>query len=208
MKERKTDGEKYIDARKRKSKKFAQHYEEGRSAFMEKVSSQVELGRIASCIHTLRDRKVILDADLARLYGVTTGALNQAVSRNRERFPAQFVFQVTKDEAAVLRSQFVILKEQGHFRFLPYAFTEHGALMAANVLRSKQAVKMSIAIVEAFVRLRKMALSLEDLTRKVNELERGFQKHGRQFEAVFEAIRQLMVPPPEGPRRKIGFHPS
>ena len=96
-----------------------------------------ELEKISSVIHTIRGQKVILDVDLAVLYGVTTKALNQAVKRNRERFPEQFVFRLTKSEAEILRSQFVTLEEGGHFRYLPYAFTEHGALMAANVLHSK-----------------------------------------------------------------------
>jgi len=162
---------------------------------------------IPSVIHTIRGQRVILDADLAVLYGVSTKALNQAVKRNRERFPEAFAFQLSGNDIDAMRSQFVTASRR-NVRYLPFAFTEHGALMAANVLHSKQAVKMSIAIVEAFVLLRKMALSLEDLTRKVNELEKGFLQHGHQFEAVFEAIRQLMVPPPEKPRRKIGFHPT
>jgi hypothetical protein len=162
---------------------------------------------IPSAIHIIRGQRMILDADLALLYGVSTKALNQAVKRNRERFPETFAFQLARNEVNAMRSQSVTASKR-NIRFQPYAFTEHGALMAANVLQSERAVKMSIAIVEAFVRLRRMVLSLDDLTRKVNELEKSFLQHGRQFEAVFEAIRQLMAPPevPEPKRRQIGFH--
>ena len=156
-------------------------------------------------ILAIRGQRVILDSNLAALYGVETRTLNQAVKRNRDRFPQEFMFQLTRHEAALLRSQIVILKKRGHFRFLPHAFTEHGALMAANVLNSSRAVKMSVALVQEFVRLRRMTLSVETLSRKVNELEKGFQHHGRKFEAVFDAIRKLMTPP-DPPQRRIGFN--
>ena len=162
------------------------------------------VANIASIIHTIRGQRVILDSDLAFLYGVGTKALNQAVNRNRKRFPETFAFQLNRNEADAIRSQFVTASKR-NIRFQPFAFTEHGVLMAANVLHSNQAIEMSVAIVEAFVRLRKMVLSLDELTRKVNELEKGFLQHGQHIEAVFEAIRQLMTPP-DPPRRRIGFH--
>ena len=163
-----------------------------------------ELANITPLILTLRGERVILDAHLAALYGVPTRTLNQAVRRNRERFPEEFMFQLNRQELAQVRSQFVILPG-GHFRYLPYVFTEHGALMAANVLQSPQAVTMSVTLVKVFVKLRRMAFTVEDLARKVNSLERGFRQHGEQFKAVFDALRQLMAPPPEPPKRRIGF---
>lgn len=133
-----------------------------------------------------------------------TKVLNQAVKRNQDRFPQEFMFQISKEEATKIRSQIVTLKTQGHFRYLPYVFTEHGTLMAANVLNSPQAVKMSVAIVQAFIRLRRLTISVEDMTKKVDKLERGFQRHDKQLKAVFDAIRTLMAPP-DSPSKKIGF---
>jgi hypothetical protein len=154
-------------------------------------------------IGTLRGQKVILDADLAKLYGVTTKALNQAAKRNPKRFPGPFMFQLTREEFNAMRSQFVTSSKR-NIRYMPFAFTEHGALMAANVLNSTRAITMSVEIVLAFVRLRRLTLSVEDLTKKVNELEQGFQQHGKQLKAVFDAIRTLMAPP-NPPSKKIGF---
>jgi hypothetical protein len=155
-------------------------------------------------IVTIRGQKVILDADLARLYGVITKTLNQAVKRNSKRFPEPFMFQLTEKEHLNLRSQFVTSSRHGGRRYLPYVFTEHGVLMAANVLNSTRAITMSVEIILAFVRLRRLALSVEDLAKKVNTLERGFQQHGKQIKVVFDAIRKLMAPP-DPPRKKIGF---
>ncbi len=151
---------------------------------------------------------MLLDSDLAALYGVPTKALNQAVKRNIERFPAEFAFQLTREEFDDLRSQIVTSSSHGGRRFLPHVFTEHGALMAANVLNSSRAVTMSVTIVKTFVKLRRFALSVDELGRKVDVLEKGFRQHGQQFELVFKAIRQLMEPPAEPPKRKIGFHPT
>ncbi len=155
-------------------------------------------------ILTIRGHKVILDADLSALYGVPTKALNQAVKRNSDRFPASFLFQLTAEEARELlrsRSQNVTLKRGQNIKYLPRAFTEHGALMAATVLNSPTAIRMSVEIISAFVRLRQMALSVEELARKVHSLER---KYEGQFKVVFDALRQLLTPP-EPPRKKIGF---
>lgn len=167
-------------------------------------SSSPAVRDVGLLILTLRGQKVILDSDLAKLYGVSTKAFNQAIKRNLERFPDSFRFQLSQEEADAMRSHFVTASKR-NVRFLPFAFTEHGALMAANVLNSPNAIKMSVAIVEAFIRLRQMALSIDELSRKVAALERGFRHHGEQFDAVFKAIRQLLTPP-DPPKRKIGFH--
>ena len=149
----------------------------------------------------LRGQTVILDVHLATLYGVETRQLNQQVKRNPDRFPASFAFQLTAEEWTRLRSQIVISKGRGGRRYLPYAFTEHGALMAANVLNSPRAIHASVSLVETFVKLRRMALSVEGLARKVAALE---QHYDANFRAVFEAIRDLMEPP-QPPRKRIGF---
>jgi hypothetical protein len=157
-------------------------------------------------ILTLRGQRVLLDSDLAALYGVSTGNLNKAVQRNRDRFPEDFMFQLSSEEVEALRFQSGISnKGRGGRRYLPYAFTQEGVAMLSSVLQSPRAVAVNIAIMRAFIHLREMALSVDDLSRKVDSLERGFRQHGQQFEMVFKAIRQLMVPPPEPPRKKIGF---
>jgi ORF6N domain-containing protein len=159
--------------------------------------------RIERAILLLRGHKVMLDSELAALFGVETKVLNQAVSRNIARFPADFMFQLTEAEATLLRSQSVTLKpgRGRHRKYLPYAFTEQGVAMLSTVLRSPRAVQVNIEIMRAFVRLRGMLASHADLARKLAELER---KYDAQFKVVFDAIRELMAPP-ENPRRSIGF---
>ncbi len=162
---------------------------------------------INSVIHTIRGKKVILAADLAIVYGVETRVLNQAVKRNKEKFPDDFMFQLTREEAEDLqrsRSQSVILKRGANIKYLPYAFTEHGAVMAANILKSQRAIQMSIFVVRAFVQLREIALTHRELTEKLKELERKVGKHDEEIKAIIEAIRQLMRQP-EKPKREIGF---
>lgn len=160
---------------------------------------------VESRILVLRQQKVILDSDLAELYGVPVRQLNQAVKRNRERFPADFMFQLTVKEHEVLRSQIVISKEgRGGRRHPPYAFTEHGAIMAATVLNSQKAVEMSVFVVRAFVRLREMLTANRQLAAKIGELERKLETHDTAIQELIEAIKELMVPP-DGPRGKIGF---
>ena len=144
---------------------------------------------------------MILDADLARLYEVETRALIQAIKRNIHRFPDDFMFQLTTDGYNSLRSQFVISKGKGGRRFLPYAFTEHGVIMAANVLNNERAAQASVEIVRAFVRLRQILASNTELSRRLDDLE---SKYDRQFKVVFDAIRQLMSPPPPKDKQ-IGF---
>lgn len=168
---------------------------------MNKAISRVRIGAVETAIVMMRGDRVILDADLAVLYDVETRSLLQAVKRNSERFPSDFMFELTREEFESLRSQIVISKGRGGRRYLPYAFTEHGAIMAANVLNSKTAVQASVQVVRAFIRLRSMLTSNAELSGKPNELE---NKYDAQFRVVFDAIRQLMKPP-ERQRKPIGF---
>jgi len=158
--------------------------------------------RIEQSIHLIRGQRVMLDSDLAKLYGVTTKRLNEQVKRNVYRFPEDFMFQLTKEETESLRSQFATSKTgRGGRRTLPYVFTEHGAVMLANVLNSPTAVQASIQVVRAFIRLREMLITHADLARRLDELEK---KYDKQFAVVFEAIRALMSPPQKETKR-IGF---
>src|SRR4030043_383112 len=149
----------------------------------------------------------MLDSDLAELYGVTTKRLNEQIRRNLGRFPDDFMFQLTPQEADSLRSQFATSKpERGGRRYLPYAFTEHGAIMAASVLNSPQAVRMSVFVVRAFVKLREMMSTHKELAHKLAELERKLQNHDESIRSLVVAIRQLMRPPEsETPKRRKGF---
>lgn len=147
---------------------------------------------------------MILGQDLALLYGVTVGALSQAVKRNRNRFPKDFVFQLTAEEFANLKSQFVISSWGGR-RAFPYAFTEQGVAMLSSVLKSDRAVNVNIAIMRAFVRLREALETNRELARKFAELDERVGKHDKEIGAIIDAIRQLMAPT-EKPRREIGFH--
>jgi hypothetical protein len=173
------------------------------SRLMVKNSTLIPIERIEKTIHFIRGERVMLDGDLAQLYGVPTKALNQAVGRNKERFPDDFMFQLTKEEAINirLRSQSVTLKRGEHVKYLPHAFTEHGILMLSSVLKSHRAVQVNIEIMRAFVRLRQMLASNAELSRRLHELE---SKYDRQFKVVFDAIRQLMTPAPSN-RKTIGF---
>lgn len=169
---------------------------------MSKVVLSVPLERIEKAILLVRGEKVILDADLAALYGVTTTRLNEQVKRNKDRFPGDFAFRLTKEEFTNLISQFATSSAaHGGRRKLPLVFTEHGAIMAANVLNSKRAVQASVQVVRAFVRLRQILASNAELASKLAELE---GKYDRQFKVVLDAIRQLMTPP-ASPRKQIGF---
>lgn len=170
--------------------------------------------RIERRIVLIRGQKVMLDADLAELYGVETKALNRAVRRNIERFPDDFMFQLTQKEfeslrfhfgASNLRSQIGTSKNEkrGGRRYRPYAFTEQGVAMLSSVLRSKRAVEVNIAIMRAFVKLREMLASNRELARRLDEMEKNYDA---QFKVVFDAFRELMKPPKK-PRGSIGFHP-
>lgn len=161
----------------------------------------VPVERIEGTILLIRGQKVILDADLAALYGARTAALLQAVKRNLDRFPDDFMFQLSKREFKNLRSQFVTSSRWGGRRYPPYAFTEQGVAMLSSVLKSRRAVWVNIEIMRAFVRLRRMLASHAGLQRRLDELEK---KYDEKFRAVFDAIRQLMKPP-EPKRARIGF---
>ncbi len=147
----------------------------------------------------------MLDADLAELYGVKTKALNQAVSRNPERFPEDFMFRLTEREKAEVVTNCDHLAGLKFSPVLPYAFTEHGAIMAASVLRSERAVKVSVHVVRAFVKLRQVLSSHRQLARKLEALERRLDGHDEEIAVLLAAIRELMAPLPESPRKRIGF---
>jgi len=185
------------------------------------MSSDALAIQVERRIYFIRGEKVMLDADLAWLYGVETKVLNKAVKRNENRFPTDFMFQLTQAEAEGLRLQIgtsndpapgripslrfqfgTSKSKRGGRRYLPYAFTEQGVAMLSRVLRSPRAVQVNIAIMRTFVRLREMLLSNADLARKLIALEK---KYDAQFKVVFDAIRELMTPP-EKPKRQIGFH--
>lgn len=161
----------------------------------------IPVERIEKRIYLLREEKVMLDADLAELYGVTTKRLNEAVRRNRERFPADFMFQLTLDEVDSLRSQ-IATSSYGGRRYRPYAFTEQGVAMLSGVLKSKRAIQVNVEIIRTFVRLRQMLSTHKDLARKIIDLE---AKYDGKFKLIFEALRQLMEPAPEKPKPRIGF---
>lgn len=175
--------------------------------------------KLATLVHYLRHEKVILDSDLAELYGVPTKALNQAVQRNLGRFPPDFMFQLTDVEFSNLRSQFatsknaedslrsqtVTLKRGQHRKYLPYAFTEQGVAMLSSVLRSERAVEVNIAIMRTFVQLRRLMDSNALLAEKIEALEEKYADHDQQFQLVFEAIKQLIASPTP-PAKELGFH--
>ena len=170
-----------------------------------KMKTLVPIELIASKIYLIRGMKIILDRDLAELYGVETGALNRAVKRNAERFPEDFMFQITGEEAELLRCQTGISKPgRGGRRYLAYAFSEQGVAMLSSVLNSERAIEVNIAIMRAFVQLRKTLDSHAELERKLADLEKRFESHDEQIQAIFEAIRQLMAPP-DKKVKKIGF---
>jgi len=158
---------------------------------------------LAQLVFVIRGEKVMLDVDLAKLYGVSTKALNQAFRRNKQRFPSDFAFQLSKEEFDQLRSQIVTSSLHGGRRYRPYAFIEQGVAMLSSVLRSTRAVEVNIAIMRTFVQLRHLMDTNRDLARKVEALEK---KYDEQFAEVFAAIKELIAPPAP-PKRQIGFHP-
>jgi hypothetical protein len=172
----------------------------------------VPVEHITRSILVLRGQKILLDAELAALYGVTTKRFNEQVRRNQNRFPADFMFQLTPDEHEALRSHFATSKPlatgRGGRRYLPYAFTEHGAIMAATILNTPRAVEMSVYVVRAFVKLRELLISNRVLARRLDQLEARLKKklatHDEAIAAILSAIRQLMAPAPRK-RRPIGF---
>ena len=176
---------------------------------MRSPSNVILRERIERSILLVRGEKVILDSDLAELYGVDTSALNRAVKRNRGRFPKDFMFQLTPLEMHSLRCQIGISKEgRGGRRFRPYVFTEQGVAMLSSVLHSERAILVNVAIMRTFVQLRRVLSRSDDLGRRLAELERKLGAHDEQIQSIFEAIRQLMAAPepPEPPRKEMGFH--
>jgi len=166
------------------------------------LMSRLRAENIPQRILTIRGHRVMLDVDLAELYDVPTKSLNQAIRRNMDRFPEDFMFQLTEAEFAGLRSQFVTSKKKrGGRRYLPYVFTEQGVAMLSGVLNSDRAVQVNIAIMRAFVRMRETMASHRELAQRLNTLEKTYDAH---FRVVFDAIRALMEPP-KTPRRRIGF---
>ncbi|MCK9588586.1 MAG: ORF6N domain-containing protein [Terrimicrobiaceae bacterium] len=158
-------------------------------------------------IRTVRKQRVILDTDLAKLYGVQTFRFNEAVKRNRSRFPEDFMFQLTKEEADALTSQIAMSKAgRGGRRTLPWAFTEHGALQVANILNSPRAVAMSVYVIRAFIRLREELAANTTLEKRLAVIEKTLVSHDAALRDVIQKIRPLLLPPPEPPRKRIGFH--
>ena len=174
---------------------------------------------IENKIYLIRGCKVMLDKELAELYGVPTKRLNEQVRRNMRRFPHDFMFQLTRAEVESLRSQFATLNEPidkkgvtdskrgKHQKYLPYVFTEQGVAMLSSILNSERAVQVNIIIMRTFVKLREILLTHKELAHKLKELEGKIEKHDSEIVAIFEAIRQLMAPPPERPKPRIGFRP-
>ena len=166
-----------------------------------KTKSLIAKAKVENLILRVRGHNVMLDKDLSQLYGVSTRGLNQSVSRNKERFPVDFMFRLTNEELKDLKSHFVI-SSWGGTRYAPRVFTEQGVAMLSSVLKSKRAVKVNIEIMRTFVKLREMLASNAQLSRKLNALER---KYDTQFKVVFDAIRQLMAPP-AAKKKQIGFN--
>ncbi|MGH7815659.1 MAG: ORF6N domain-containing protein [Candidatus Binataceae bacterium] len=168
---------------------------------MAESASVIPIERIASRIYLIRGEKVMLDSDLAKLYGVTTARLNEQFKRNLDRFPADFAFQLNAEEARSLRSQLAILKSARrgqHRKYRPYAFTEHGVAMLSSVLRSKRAIQVNVAIVRTFIELRRVLASNRDLARKV-------EQHDRQIAVLFDTVRKLLTPPDPPKKNPIGY---
>jgi hypothetical protein len=163
---------------------------------------------LESLIFTARGKRVILDADLAHIYGVPTKRLNEQVRRNADRFPPDFMIQLTPSETKEvqgLRSQFATLKRGQHIKYLPHAFTEHGAIMAANVLNSPEAIQMSVFVVKAFIKMREALISRSELERRLLRIENVLLAHDESIRELYDQIRPLLLPPPEPPRKRIRF---
>jgi hypothetical protein len=175
-------------------------------AFDSAMASDRKVASIESAIYLLRGQRVMLDSDLAAIYGTTTMRLNEQFKRNRKRFPDDFAFILTREEFTILISQNAISRSHGGRRTLPIAFTEHGAIMLASVLNSAIAVQASVRVVRAFVRLREMVAANAQLAAKLKELERRFDSHDEAIANLFAALKQLLEPTDAPKRREIGFH--
>lgn len=175
-------------------------------AFESSMTSPREIQTVEKAIHLVRGQRVMLDSDLAKIYGVSTMRLNEQLRRNLKRFPSDFAFQLTREEFKALISQFAISKKgRGGRRTLPWVFTEHGAIMLASVLNSEVAIDASVRVVRAFVRLREIISANAELAAKFAQLERRLESHDEAIAQLFGAIRQLLAPPP-AKKREIGFH--
>jgi hypothetical protein len=182
-------------------------------AFESPMTSPREIQTVENAIHLVRGQRVMLDSDLAAIYGVTTKRLNERLKRNRARFPEDFAFQLTREEFTSLRSQFatsglrshIATSNKGGRRYAPWVFTEHGAIMLASVLNSAVAIDASVRVVRAFVRLREIISANAELAGKFAQLERRLDSHDEAIAQLFAAIRQLLTPPPQK-KREIGFH--
>jgi hypothetical protein len=159
-------------------------------------------------IFQVREQAVVLDSDLAAIYGVQTKAFNRAVRRNLDRFPQDFLFQLTLDELENLRFQIGTSSSHGGRRYRPWVFTEHGAIMAATILKSPRAVAMSVYVVRSFVRLRNELLANTTLEKRLAHIEKTLIAHDGALRDIYQKIRPLLLPPPEPPKRRIGFHPK
>jgi len=172
---------------------------------MNKDKSIIPAGKIEQRILLIRGEKVLIDTDLAEFYGVQTRRLNEQVKRNRERFPEDFMFQLSTDEKSEVIAKCDHLEKLKFSKTMPYAFTEHGAIMVASVLNSSQATEVSIFIVRAFVKLRQAISEYKDLTRKISQIERHLSGHDEQINAIIKTIKQLIQPVPVPKKRRIGF---
>jgi hypothetical protein len=184
---------------------------------MKERSIQHSVESLESLIFTVRGQRVFLDADLSHIYGVPTKRLNEQVRRNADRFPEDFMFQLSRQEITDLKSQFATSSSEGirsqiatgsahgGRRKLPYAFTEHGAIMAANVLNSPEAIRMSVFVVRAFVKMREALIGRSELERRLLQIENVLLAHDESIRDLYEAIRPLLLPPPVPARKKIGF---
>ena len=173
---------------------------------MPKSSPPTQLDHFDSAIYLIRGQRIMLDSDLAAIYGTTTKRLNEQLRRNRQRFPEDFAFRLKPGEVKRLRSQIATTKKgRGGRRTVPWAFTEHGAIMLASVLNSRIAVQASVRVVRAFVRLREMVAASRELAARLKELERRFDSHDEAIVELFAVLKRLLEPEPK-PRREIGFH--
>jgi hypothetical protein len=170
------------------------------------MTVQRTIANVEGAIHLIRGQRVMLDSDLAAIYGVTTKRLNEQLGRNRSRFPRDFAFQLTAEEFTNLKSQIATSSFHGGRRYRPWVFTEHGALMLASVLNSEIAIHASVRVVRAFVRLREMVAANAQLAVKLEELERRFDSHDDAIANLFATLKQLLEPPEAPKRREIGFH--
>jgi ORF6N domain len=168
------------------------------------MNEPVPIERIENKIYLIRGQKVMLDFHLADLYGAETKQLKRQVKRNIGRFPADFMIQLTKEEAKILRCQ-IGASSWGGSRYLPYAFTEQGVAMLSSVLTSERAVRVNIAIMRAFVKLRRLISSHKELARRIERLEKSYSKHEIEMTTVFKVLKKLMEPPPAKPAKRIGF---